>query len=272
MTILDQIVDYKRTEEIPQRMRELPLERLQGQAATAPPARDFVAALRSAPGVALIAEVKRASPSKGVLRAAFDPLELAATYAANGASAISVLTDEPFFQGSLSNLRDIRQRLDSISLEGGRRDAWPLLRKDFIIHEYQIFEARAAGADALLLIAAILSDESMTHLLALTHELGMTALVEVHSAQELERALTIGPRVVGVNNRNLRDFRVDIGTCLSLRSAVPRDICFVAESGIKSRADVERLAAAGVDAVLVGEALVTASDVGAKVRELACGR
>jgi indole-3-glycerol phosphate synthase len=272
MTILDQIVEYKRAEEIPQRMRELPLERLQSEAAAAPPVRDFVGALRSVPGVALVAEVKRASPSKGVLISSFDPLELAVTYATNGASAISVLTDEPFFQGSLSNLREIRHRLDSISLEGARRDSWPLLRKDFIIHEYQVYEARAAGADALLLIASILSDESMTHLLALTHGLGMTALVEVHNAEELDRALVMGPRVVGVNNRNLHNFRVDLDTCLSLRSAVPPDICFVAESGIRSHADVERLAAAGVDAVLVGEALVTASDIGAKVRELAHGR
>jgi indole-3-glycerol phosphate synthase len=272
MTILDQIVEYKRTEEIPQRMQALPLETLQMEAAAAPPAHDFVGALRSALGVALIAEVKRASPSKGLLRSNFNPLEVATTYADNGASAISVLTDEPFFQGSLSNLSEIRRQLDSISLDGNRSGPWPLLRKDFIVHEYQVYEARAAGADALLLVAAVLSDESMAHLLALTHGLGMTALVEVHSAEELDRALRLRPRVVGVNNRNLRNFHVDLGTCLSLRSAVPQDICFVAESGIRSRADVERLAAAGVDAVLVGEALVTAPDVGAKVRELVHGR
>jgi indole-3-glycerol phosphate synthase len=273
MTILDQIVEYKRTEEIPQRMQALPLDTLQMEASTAPPARDFIGALRSRPSVALIAEVKRASPSKGVLRSSFDPLQVATTYAANGASAISILTDEPFFQGSLSSLKEIRRRLDSISLEENRSGGpWPLLRKDFIVHEYQIYEARAAGADALLLIAAILSDESLAALLALTQGLGMAALVEVHSAEELKRALRLGPRIVGVNNRNLHDFHVDLGTCLSLRSAVPGDICFVAESGIRSRADVERLGAAGVDAVLVGEALITAPDVGAKVRELVRGR
>ena len=152
MTILDQIVEYKRTEELPRRMHDLPLEAVQVQAAAAPPPRDFVAALRSVPGVALIAEVKRASPSKGVLRPDFDPVHLAATYAANGAAAISVLTDEPFFQGSLAHLTQIRQWFDSHPTAGTYGHT-PLLRKDFIIHPYQVYETRAAGADALLLIA-----------------------------------------------------------------------------------------------------------------------
>jgi indole-3-glycerol phosphate synthase len=272
MTILDRIVDYKRTEELPRRMRDVPLEAMQVRAATTPAPRDYVAGLRSAPGVALIGEVKRASPSKGVLRPDFDPVQLAATYAANGATAISVLTDEPFFQGNLAYLVQIRQRL-ALPLEGREQPSpVPLLRKDFIIHPYQVYEARAAGADALLLIAAILSEADLAGLLSLTQSLGMTGLVEVTSEEDLGHVLPLAPRLIGVNNRDLRDFSVDLNTCLRLRPLVPPDVCLVAESGIHTRADVARLAAAGVDAVLVGEALVTAPDVGAKVRELTDGR
>jgi indole-3-glycerol phosphate synthase len=285
MTILDQIIEYKRTEELPRRMRDLPLHEVQARAADAPPPRDFVAALRHAPGVALIGEVKRASPSKGLLRADFDPLDLATTYAANGAAAISVLTDEKFFQGSLDYLAQIRRNappqsppsdggeVASPPPPGGGGLGWgpPLLRKDFIVHPHQVYEARAAGADALLLIAAVLSDGDLTELLALTHSLGMAALIEVHDAGELERVLPLKPRLVGVNNRDLRTFRVDLNTCLALRPLLPADVCCVAESGIHTRADVTRLAAAGVDAMLVGEALVVAPDVAAKVRELTDG-
>jgi indole-3-glycerol phosphate synthase len=275
MTILDRIIDYKRTEELPRRMRNLPLEEVQARTATAPPPRDFVAALRSAPGVALIAEVKRASPSRGVLRPDFDPLHLAATYAASGAAAISVLTDERFFQGSLAYLAQICQApLPSLPRQAGEGQGGgpPLLRKDFIVHSYQVYEARAAGADALLLIAAVLPGGDLADLLALTHALGMAALVEVHSGDELARVLPLRPGLVGVNNRDLCTFNVDLNTCLALRPLVPVDVCFVAESGIHTCADVARLAAAGVDAMLVGEALVTAPDVAAKVRELTDGR
>jgi len=271
MTILDRIVDYKRNNELPGRMRDLPLEALQAHAAAAPPARDFVAALRSAPGVALIAEVKRASPSKGMLRSDFDAIQLATTYAANGAAAISVLTDELFFQGNLVYIAQIRSQLASHLNASEWPGSVPLLRKDFIIHPYQVYEARAAGADALLLIAAILSNAELAELLSLTQAQGMTALVEVHDRQELMRVLPLAPRLVGVNNRNLRDFSVNLDTCLRLRSLVPPDVCFVAESGIQTRTDMTRLAAAGVDAALVGEALVTAPDVGAKIRELMDG-
>jgi len=252
-------------------MHDLPMETVQSRAATAPPARNFVAALRSAPGVALIAEVKRASPSKGMLRPNLDPIHLAATYAANGAAAISVVTDEVFFQGSLEYLTQIRQALASRPAGEDRSTLVPLLRKDFIIHPYQVYETRAAGADALLLIAALLSDDDLAKLFAVTRMLGMTALVEVHNADELMRVLPLAPRLVGVNNRDLRDFSVDLNTCLSLRPLVPPDVCFVAESGIHTRADMARLAAANVNAALVGEALVVASDVGAKVRELLDG-
>jgi indole-3-glycerol phosphate synthase len=272
MTILDRIVDYKRTEELPRRMQGLPLEAVRARAAAAPPARDFIAALRSAPDVALIAEVKRASPSKGVLRADLDPIDLATTYATNGAAAISVLTDEPFFQGKLAYIGQIRAQLASHLTALDRQGPVPVLRKDFIIHPYQVYEARAAGADALLLIAAVLPDADLAKLLSLTRAQGMAALVEVHDRQELMRVLPLAPWLIGVNNRNLRDFSVDLDTCLRLRSLVPPEICFVAESGIQTRADVARLAAAGVDAMLVGEALVTAPDIGAKVRELINGR
>jgi indole-3-glycerol phosphate synthase len=272
MTILEQIVDYKRSEELPRRMRDLPLNDVQARAAAAPPPRDFVVALRSAPDMALITEVKRASPSKGVLRPDFDPIHLATTYAANGAVAISVLTDEPFFQGNLAYIAQIRSQLAAHPRASDQPRYVPLLRKDFIIHSYQVYEARAAGADALLLIAAILPDADLAELLSLTQAQGMTALIEVHDREELMRVLPLAPRLVGVNNRNLRDFSVNLDTCLGLRSLVPPEVCFVAESGIQTRADMARLAAAGVDAVLVGEALVTAPDVGAKVRELIDGR
>lgn len=283
MTVLNEIIDYKRREEVPRRQRAVSLATIRARAAQAPAPRDFVAALRRTPGVALIAEVKRASPSKGLLRSNFDPLDLATAYAENGAAAISVLTDAPYFQGRLAHLTEIRnQILDIGELRLGGSEpldempnsqsvipniSIPLLRKDFIIAPYQVYESRAAGADALLLIAAALADAEMAELLALTRELGMTALVEVHDRAEMLRVLPLRPRLIGVNNRDLRDFSVDLNTCLMLRPLVPPEICFVAESGIHGRPDVERLAAAGVDAILVGEALVTAPDVGAKVRE-----
>ncbi len=261
MTVLDEIIEYKRSEELPRRMCAGALELMRDRAAATPPPRDFVTALRYASGVALIAEVKKASPSKGLLCPDFEPVHLATTYATNGAAAISVLTDEPYFQGSLEYLTRIREHLDDT----------PLLRKDFIVHPYQVYEARAAGADALLLIAAVLSDEQLAELLALTRSLGMAALIETHNAGEVQRVLPLKPRLLGVNNRNLRDFSVDLNTCLSLRPMVPPEVCFVAESGIHTRADVARLAAAGVDAMLIGEALVVAENVGAKVRELVDG-
>ncbi len=269
MTILDDIVKYKRTEELPRQMEQRAAALVQAEAMLAPTPRDFVAALRTSKRVALIAEVKKASPSQGLLRPNFDPLELATTYAENGASALSVLTDTRYFQGSLDNLTQIRRQLDSASLPASRFTLPPpLLRKDFIFDPYQVYEARAAGADALLLIAAVLNDTEMADLLSLAHSLGLTALVEVHNRAELARVLPLQPRLIGVNNRNLHDFSVDLNTCIELRQHVPADICFVAESGIHTAADVARLADEGIDAVLVGEALVKAKDVGQKVREL----
>jgi len=237
---------------------------VRAEARLAPKPKDFVAALRATEQIALIAEVKKASPSKGLLRHNFDPLELASIYAENGAAAISVLTDVKYFQGKLDYLTQIRDHLEEAV--GPNRPA--LLRKDFVFHPYQVYESRAAGADALLLIAAVLNDKEMAELLALTQKLGMTALIEVHNHTELECVLPLQPRLIGVNNRDLRDFSVDLNTCIELRQHVPADICFVAESGIHTAADVARLEREGVDAILVGEALVKAKDVGQKVREL----
>jgi indole-3-glycerol phosphate synthase len=263
MAILDEIVKYKRTEELPRQMEIRELALVKAEATLAAKPKDFVAALRATDRVALIAEAKKASPSKGLLRHHFDPLELATTYAENGASAISVLTDAKYFQGRLAYLTQIKKHLSQAN-----GPVLPLLRKDFIFQPYQIYEARAAGADALLLIAAVLNDKDLADLLALTHKLSMTALIEVHNQTELERVLPLQPRLIGVNNRDLRDFSVDLNTCIELRQHVPADICFVAESGIHTAADVARLAKEGIDAILVGEALVKAKDVGGKAREL----
>jgi indole-3-glycerol phosphate synthase len=263
MTILDEIIKYKRTEELPRIKRRREAAQVQAEAMLAPKPNDVVAALKATERVSLIAEVKKASPSKGLLRSKFDPVELASTYAANGAAAISVLTDAKYFQGHLDHLAQIEAGLQE-SLDR----PVPLLRKDFIFDSYQVYEARAAGAAALLLIAGVLKDRELADLLALTRRLGLTALIEVHNRVELERVLPLEPRLLGVNNRDLRDFSVDLNTCIELRQHVPGSICFVAESGIHTAADVARLAGEGVDAVLVGEALVKAKDVGAKVREL----
>ena len=254
-TILAKITHWK-CGEIAHHKRARPLETVQAEMALAPPTRHFATALRSA-GVSLIAEVKRASPSKGLLRPNFDPVALARAYEDNGAAAISVLTDEHFFQGSLDHLRFVRQNVNL-----------PVLRKDFILDPYQVYEARAAGADAVLLIVAALSGENLQMLYQRVDELGMTAVIEVHNVDELKRALRIGPRVIGVNNRDLHTFNVDLETTARLRPLVPADVVLVAESGVHTRADVERLAAIGADAMLVGEALVRAQDVGRKVREL----
>ncbi len=289
-SILDQIAQYKRTCELPERMRQVPLSVVQARAAMAPLPRDLTAAIRSRSPGALIAEIKRASPSRGLLNPNFDPVQLAALYAANGAAAISVVTDARFFQGDLAYLSAIRAHFDSgahgeldrgdlssdetdtstpqgAQHQSGSAQPVPLLRKDFLIHPYQVYESRAAGADAVLLIAALLDDQALEEMLALTLELGMAALVEVHTAAELARVLPLRPPLIGVNNRNLHTFKVSLETCLRLRPLVPPDICYVAESGIHTSADVVRLREAGVDAMLIGEALVTASDVAAKVQE-----
>jgi len=254
-TILDRILDWKRVEVAAQK-RTSPLSAVREAALAAPPPRDLAAALR-APGVSLIAEIKRASPSRGLLHPDLDPAVQAAAYERHGAAAISVLTDERFFRGTLDDLRAVRHTVDL-----------PVLRKEFVLDAYQVYQARAAGADALLLIVAALNDAELRSLYALAYELGMAALVEVHDTAELERALTLAPRILGINNRNLHTFEVSLDVTARLSSRVPPETVLVAESGIHTAADVERLAALGVHGMLVGESLVRAPDVGAKIREL----
>jgi len=222
--------------------------------------RGFEAALRSriaASGAAVIAEVKKASPSKGVLREHFVPAEIAASYAAGGAACLSVLTDERFFQGSAAFLQQARAAC-----------ALPVLRKDFMVDEYQVVEARALGADCILLIAACLDDGQMANLEACAHALGMGVLVEVHDAAELARALRLKTPLLGINNRNLKTFDVTLDTTLKLMARVPADRLLVTESGILARADVLRMRSAGVHAFLVGEAFMRAPDPGAALAEL----
>jgi indole-3-glycerol phosphate synthase len=254
-TILDRIVAAKHRE-IAARRQQFPAPELRRAAAAAPPARDFFAAL-SGPPIRLIAEVKKASPSKGVLRADFDPVAIALTYQQHGASCLSVLTDEEFFQGRLDDLRRVRA---AVSI--------PVLRKDFILDTHQLLEARAAGADAVLLIAECLDDCNLRKLFNETLELGMTPLVELYEPANLPRVLAAGATLIGVNNRDLRTFEVDLEHTIRMRREIPGDCLLVGESGIRTRADVERLAAAGVDAILVGETLVTRPDIGAAVDEL----
>lgn len=256
---LERIVATTRAD-LAERRERVPLDLLREQVAAASPPRPFVAALRpgSSSPARLIAEVKRASPSKGVIGESFDPVEQALAYEAGGASVISVLTEPHFFLGSLEHLRAVRER---VSL--------PVLRKDFILDPYQVYEARAAGADAVLLLCALLDDHALCDLLALSHDLGMEALVEAHNAEETRRAVASGARVIGVNSRDLRTFAVDTDIVRHLRSLVPYDRVFVAESGISDAVGAARARAWGADAILVGEALMRASDPGAKARELA---
>lgn len=254
-TLLSEIFAHKRAEVEAQKRRAPPIELLQ-QIAGAKPPLDFVAALKRAKRPALIAEIKRGSPSKGIMVADFDPARLAQTYAANGAAAISVLTDEKYFGGSLEYLRQVA------ALDLGA----PLLRKEFICDSYQIVEARAAGADAVLLIAAALTDHELAAFQDRARSLGMAALVEVHTEDELSRTLKAGAELIGINNRDLRDFTVSLDTTRSLRPHVPPAITVVTESGISSPADYDGL---DVDAALVGEAIARAGDVAEKVRELA---
>ncbi len=255
-TILDEIVAAKRREVVAAR-RRMPLEELETQAAEAPPVRDFRAALAGAGPIQLIAEVKKASPSAHLIRADFDPDAIARIYQEHGASCISVLTDAPYFQGHLSYLARVRA---SVVL--------PLLRKDFLIDEYQIVEARLAGADAILLIAEILDDATMAGLLKRAQAMGMSALVELHDAENLPRVLGVGADLVGINNRDLRQFSTDIEHTLELRDRIPSGIIVVSESGIRTRRDVKRLEAAGISAILVGESLMRAPDIGLAVEQL----
>lgn len=253
--MLNNIIAQKR-KEVEQRKKSMPLSLLEKRIAHQQAPRDFALAL-GGDHTRLIAEVKRSSPSRGVLCPNFNPVELAQSYAQGGAAAISVLTEANYFEGSIDYLAAIREEV-----------RLPLLRKDFIFDPYQVYESSAYGADALLLIVAILSQEQLEELLSLSHSLGLRCLVEVHSEDEVERALLSQARIIGINNRDLNAFTVDINTTHRLRPLIPQQRIVVSESGIRSQGDVEKLRGWGVNAVLVGEALVTASDVQNKVREL----
>ncbi len=244
-------------QEIQTRMQRLPLAELRAWVQACPPPRDFVRALRARPGVALIAEVKRASPSAGLLAPHLAPVTLARIYQDQGAAAVSVLTDPTFFRGYPAHLRRIRKAL-----------RLPVLRKDFILHPYQVYEARLWGADAVLLIVAMLSQETLSELHELALRLGLTPLVEVHDETDLARALALRPRLLGVNNRNLRTLQVDLGTTERLRPHIPKTIPLVVESGIHTPEEVRWAARQGATAILVGTALVRANNIAEKVRSL----
>ena len=258
-TFLERIVAATRRH-LSERMHATPLDAMRALATAAASPRSFATALRPEAGAParLIAEVKRASPSKGLLAERFDPVAQARAYAAGGAAAISVLTEPDFFRGALDHLRAVRAAVDA-----------PVLRKDFLLDPYQVYEARAAGADAVLLICALLDDETLRALLALTRALGMEALVEAHNADEARRAVALGASVIGVNSRDLRTFAVDPDVVRRLRPLVPADRLFVAESGIVDERDAARARAFGVDAILVGEALMRAPAPDSLTRRLA---
>ncbi|MBM2834746.1 MAG: trpC [Candidatus Brocadiaceae bacterium] len=256
MTILDEIYKHKLSE-VAEDKRRVSLETLKEQCKKKQKARSFGAALKSNTNIRIIAEIKKASPSLGIIREDFNPVEIARIYEASDAAAISVLTDEKFFQGNLSYLTDVKK---SVNL--------PILRKDFIIDSYQIYEARSAGADAILLIAALLSKEEIQRYLELAGELDMDCLVEVHSEAELKKVLQTNAHIIGINNRDLATFKTDLETTVRLRPMIPAEKIVVSESGIKSRTDVEKLMKEGVDAILVGETLMKSDDISSKLREL----
>ena len=260
--VLDLIMAWKR-EEVPKQMELMSLAQVKAFSLLAPPALDFAAALTAQPGASLIAEVKRASPSKGLIAKDWDPPLIAETYARNGAAAISCLTDSRFFQGQLEYLTAIKERLRDT------KRPVPVLRKEFIYHEYQVYEARMAGADAILLIVGVLGDKDLRSLYRLSHDLGMQVLVEVHDEEELARALALDAHIIGVNNRNLKTFQVDIETTGRLRALIPPGKLLVGESGIRNADDVRRMAEMGCDAILVGETFckLPQAERAGKVRE-----
>jgi indole-3-glycerol phosphate synthase len=255
--ILDEIVRYKKVF-VEHKRKKMPLEKIRENAEKAAPPLDFHQALsKDIPAIHIIAEVKKASPSRGVIREDFEPVKIARRYEECGASAISVLTDEKYFQGSLEYLSAIRKAVEI-----------PLLCKEFIIDEYQIYEARSAGADAILLIAAILEDNQMAQFYSLSSDLNMSVLVEVHTEDELKRTLCIHPRIIGINNRNLKDFTVDIRQTIRLCKMIPDEILVVSESGIHSASDLALLKSHRIRAVLVGESLMRSDDPGTALKNL----
>jgi indole-3-glycerol phosphate synthase len=262
--VLQKIIEHKRGE-VADAKRLRPIEQLRERLADAPPVRDFAAALGpstvhrppSTRPIRLIAEVKKASPSAGLIREDFDPVAIARTYEQHGAACISVLTDEHFFQGHLDYLTAVRR---AVSI--------PVLRKDFLIDRYQVVEARAAGADCVLLIAECLDDCTLRDLYFFASELGMESLIEIYKPDNLDRVIKLGTRLIGINNRNLRTMVTDLDHSLRLRERIPPGTILISESGIHTRADVDRLEQAGVQAILVGETLMRSPDIGQKVDEL----
>lgn len=254
--VLAEIVEHKRGE-VAEAKRLRSAEALAAEARQASPPRDFVAALRAARAPALIAEVKRSSPSAGPIRPGVDALEVAETYVRHGAACLSVLTDARYFGGCLDDLQRVRSTVPV-----------PVLRKDFIIDRYQVLEARAASADCILLIAECLDDRQLRDLHEYARSLGMHTLIEIYEPENLDRVLALSPPLLGVNNRNLKIMQTDLEHSLRLRPQVPADTVFVSESGIKTAADVARLRAAGVDAILVGESLMRSPDIGRAVDDL----
>lgn len=254
--VLNKIVDYKR-DEIAAAKIARPLAGLLDSIDQAPPVRDFLGSLKAHQPMGLIAEVKRASPSAGLIREDFDPVEIATCYESNGAACISVLTDEHFFQGSLEYLRQVRANVGI-----------PVLRKDFILDPYQVYEARSVGADAILLIAECLTDSELHDLNELAHKLGMQTLVEVYDPENIDRVLQLNPPLIGVNNRNLQTFETSLDHTITLRKQIPAEILLVGESGIHTREDVLKLQSSGAHAILVGESLMRSEDIGQRVREI----
>jgi indole-3-glycerol phosphate synthase len=256
--ILSRILDWKR-QEVALARQTLPLAELRQRSASLPPTRSFHQALQAQADQTprIIAEIKKASPSAGLIRADFDPVAIARTYERHGAAAISVLTDTQFFQGELRFLSTIRQQVHL-----------PLLRKDFVVDPYQLYEARCAGADAVLLIAAALDVPQLVDLATLSQELGLEPLVEVHTAAELEKALECSCRIIGVNNRDLHTFHTDIATTLELLRSIPTGYLVVSESGLRDHATLTRLRDHGVAAFLIGESLMREADIGAKLDAL----
>lgn len=256
--ILARILEWKR-QEVAHLQRAIPLSTLRQQVTDLPPTRGFRQALQPPPtgGLRIITEIKKASPSAGLIRADFDPVAIATTYQQHGAAAISVLTDEKFFQGNLAFLDVIHQ---SVTL--------PLLRKDFVVDAYQLYEARLHRADAVLLIAAALDSSQLADYAGLSLDLGLEPLVEVHTRAELEKALTCSCRVIGINNRDLHTFKTDVSTTLALLPDVPADYLVVSESGLRDHATLRKLAQRGVAAFLVGESLMRETDIGAKLDAL----
>ena len=255
--ILDEIVADVATE-LEKRKKSIPIAEMTKRAMAQSPPLDFAGALRG-DNVRLIAEVKKASPSRGIICAYFNPLYIAKIYADNGAAAISVLTEPKHFQGNLNHLRNIKALAEK---------QLPLLRKDFIFDSYQVFEARAYGADCILLIVAILTPQKLSELLQLSHQLGIMSLVEIHNEAELEIAVKSEAKIIGINNRDLTNFKVDPNTTARLRPMIPPDRIVVSESGIKNRADMQQLKEWGINAALIGEALLSAPDIAAKMKEL----